>query len=71
MMEIWYLEIKREVAEKRLYERHLRGGKTSDYAAWKTYSIDMINYDIVEKSKNRADLIINCSCEKHLEEEFN
>ena len=54
-----YIESEKEVCEKRLLERHMRGGKTEAEALEKIKKVDMENYDLIDQTKKYADKIIN------------
>jgi len=53
-----YIEAEKEVCEKRLLERHMRGGKTEAEAMEKIKSVDMENYDLIDQTKKYADKVI-------------
>ncbi|MGR3303280.1 MAG: nucleoside triphosphate hydrolase [Candidatus Scalindua sp.] len=53
-----YLNIERDVCEKRLLERHMRGGKTEADALEKIKRVDMKNYDLIDQTKKYADEVI-------------
>jgi pantothenate kinase len=54
-----YIEAEKGVCEKRLLERHMRGGKTEAEALEKIKKVDMKNYDLIDQTKKYADKIIN------------
>jgi len=53
-----YIEAEKEVCEKRLLERHMRGGKTEAEALEKIKKVDMKNYDLIDQTKKYADKVI-------------
>ena len=53
-----FLEIEREVCEKRLLERHMRGGKTEAEALAKIKEVDMNNFDLIAQTMKYADEVI-------------
>jgi len=53
-----YIESEKEVCEKRLLERHMRGGKTEAEALEKIKKVDMENYDLIDQTKKYADEVI-------------
>jgi pantothenate kinase len=53
-----YLDVERDVCEKRLLERHMRGGKTRIEALAKIKKVDMKNYDLIDQTKKYADKVI-------------
>jgi pantothenate kinase len=53
-----YIEAEKEVCEKRLLERHMRGGKTEAEALEKIKKVDMENYDSIAQTMKYADEII-------------
>ncbi len=53
-----YIEAEKNVCEKRLLERHMRGGKTEAEALKKIREVDMKNYDLIDQTKKYADEII-------------
>ncbi len=52
-----YIEADKEVCEKRLLERHMRGGKTEAEALEKIKRVDMENYDLINQRKKYADKV--------------
>ena len=56
--EAWYLAIEPEVMHQRLVQRHLEGGRTRAQAEEKIRSTDLPNAELIEKTRNRADLVI-------------
>ena len=68
-MEVWceikniidlkiYIEEKKDVCEKRLLERHMRGGKTEAEALEKIKEVDMKNLDLIAQTMKYADKVI-------------
>lgn len=56
--EIWYLEVPQEERQQRLVRRHEAFGKSRDEAqAWAKGS-DQLNADVVDATRERADLVI-------------
>ncbi|MFQ5688050.1 MAG: nucleoside triphosphate hydrolase [Candidatus Scalindua sp.] len=53
-----YLDVERDVCEKRLLERHMRGGKTRIEALEKIKRVDMKNFDLIAQTSTYADEII-------------
>ncbi|MBS1258478.1 MAG: Pantothenate kinase [Candidatus Scalindua arabica] len=53
-----YIEAEKGACEKRLLERHMRGGKTEAEALEKIKMVDMENYDLIDQTKKYADKII-------------
>ncbi len=53
-----YIEVDEEVCEKRLLERHMRGGKTRIEALDKIEKVDMKNFDLIAQTSKYADEII-------------
>jgi len=53
-----FLEIERDVCEKRLLERHMRGGKTEAEALEKIKKVDMKNADLIAQTMKYADEVI-------------
>ncbi|WP_227996942.1 nucleoside/nucleotide kinase family protein [Nocardia australiensis] len=56
--ECWYLDADRNVIEKRLVRRHIRGGMTLAAAKAKTRQSDLPNADLIAATKSRADLVL-------------
>jgi pantothenate kinase len=54
----WYLDADRNVIEKRLIRRHIRGGRTVAAAKGKTHLSDLPNADLIAGTKTRADLVL-------------
>ncbi len=54
-----YIEVDEEVCEKRLLERHMRGGKTRIEALDKIEKVDMKNFDLIAQTMKYADEVIN------------
>ena len=68
-MEVWceikniidlkiYIEEEKDVCEKRLLERHMRGGKTEAEALEKIREVDMKNFDLIAQTIKYADVIL-------------
>ena len=53
-----YLDVERDVCEKRLLERHMRGGKTEAEALAKIKEVDMKNFDLIAQTSKYADEVI-------------
>jgi pantothenate kinase len=53
-----FIEAEKGACEKRLLERHMRGGKTEAEALEKIKMIDMENYDLIDQTKKYADEVI-------------
>ncbi len=53
-----YIEADEEVCEKRLLERHMRGGKTEIEALEKIKRVDMKNFDLIAQTMKYADEVI-------------
>ncbi|MGR3174150.1 MAG: nucleoside triphosphate hydrolase [Candidatus Scalindua sp.] len=53
-----YIEAEKNVSEKRLLERHMRGGKTEIEALEKIREVDMKNFDLIAQTKKYADEVI-------------
>ncbi|MDP7531057.1 MAG: hypothetical protein QF816_05615, partial [Candidatus Scalindua sp.] len=53
-----YIESEKEVCEKRLLERHMRGGKTEAEALEKIREVDMKNFDLIAQTMKYADKVI-------------
>lgn len=56
--ERWYLDADRDVLERRLLRRHLRGGRTADAARAKVRDSDLRNADLIARTRSRADLVL-------------
>jgi pantothenate kinase len=56
--EVWYLDVDRELIEKRLLRRHIRGGRSADAAKCKVHNSDLPNADLIVGTKVRADLVL-------------
>ncbi|MFB8001531.1 nucleoside triphosphate hydrolase [Nocardia sp. NPDC056000] len=56
--ETWYLAIKPGIAERRLYERHLRSGRSKAEARRKIADSDYPNLRLIETTRKSADLIL-------------
>jgi len=53
-----FIEAEKGVCEKRLLERHMRGGKTEIEALEKIKKVDMKNFDLITQTMKYADEII-------------
>ncbi len=53
-----YIEAEKNVCEKRLLERHMRGGKTEAEALEKIREVDMKNFDLIDQTIKYADEVI-------------
>ena len=53
-----YIEAEKNVCEKRLLERHMRGGKTEIEALEKIRKVDMKNFDLIDQTIKYADEVI-------------
>ncbi len=53
-----YINAAKRVCEKRLLERHMRGGKTEAEALEKIKKVDMENYDLIDQTKKYADKVM-------------
>ncbi len=53
-----YIEAEGKACEKRLLERHMRGGKTRIEALDKIEKVDMKNFDLIAQTMKYADEII-------------
>ncbi len=53
-----YIEVEKGACEKRLLERHMRGGKTEAEALEKIKKVDMKNFDLIAQTMKYADEII-------------
>jgi len=56
--EAWYLSVEPEVMHQRLVQRHMEGGRTRAQAEEKIRSTDLPNAELIEKTRNRADLVV-------------
>ncbi|MET7771663.1 nucleoside/nucleotide kinase family protein [Nocardia sp. NPDC005366] len=56
--ERWYLDADRDVLERRLLRRHIRGGRSTDAARAKVRDSDMRNADLIARTRARADLVV-------------
>ena len=56
--EVWYLDAEDRVIERRLTERHLRGGKTAEQADTKISDSDMPNARLIAGSRGRANAVL-------------
>ncbi|ATL65317.1 nucleoside/nucleotide kinase family protein [Nocardia terpenica] len=56
--ETWYLDAPIEVLQRRLLRRHIRGGKSREVARTKVAQSDLMNAELVAKTRERADLVL-------------
>ncbi|MFD6357249.1 nucleoside/nucleotide kinase family protein [Nocardia tengchongensis] len=56
--EVWYVDVEPDVAERRLYERHLRSGRTPEEARRKVAESDLPNLELIVLGKMLADRIV-------------
>jgi pantothenate kinase len=56
--EAWYLDAPTEQLRKRLLHRHIRGGKSEHYARTKVAQSDLMNAELVSRTRERADLVL-------------
>ncbi len=59
--EVWYVDAPRGVIAQRLLERHMRAGRSREDAEKKIASTDIPNVGIIERTRPRADRIIEPS----------
>lgn len=59
--EVWYVDAQRGVIAQRLLERHMRAGRSREDAEKKIASTDIPNVEIIERTRPRADRIIEPS----------
>ncbi len=59
--EVWYVDAPRGVVAQRLLERHMRAGRSQEDAEQKIASTDIPNVEIIERTRPRADRIIEPS----------
>jgi pantothenate kinase len=59
--EVWYVDAPRGVIAQRLLERHMRAGRSREDAEKKIASSDIPNVRIIERTRPRADRIIEPS----------
>src|SRR5215216_4856161 len=59
--EVWYVDAPRGVIAQRLLERHMRAGRSREEAEKKIASSDIPNVRIIERTRPRADRIIEPS----------
>ena len=53
-----FIKAEKEICEKRLLERHMRGGKTEIDALEKIKKVDMKNFDLIAQTMKYADEVI-------------
>ncbi|WP_458686389.1 nucleoside/nucleotide kinase family protein [Nocardia tengchongensis] len=56
--EAWYVDVDPAVAERRLYERHLRSGRTPEEARRKISESDLPNLQLIASGKKLADRLL-------------
>ncbi|NKY57241.1 nucleoside/nucleotide kinase family protein [Nocardia flavorosea] len=64
--ECWYLDAGTALIERRLYERHLAGGKAPEVARARITHNDLPNAELVAATRARADLVLTPRGEKYL-----
>ncbi|MGI5220578.1 nucleoside/nucleotide kinase family protein [Nocardia sp. CA-290969] len=64
--ECWYLDAATELIERRLYERHLAGGKPPAVARAKVTGTDLPNAALVAATVGRADLVLTARGDRYL-----
>ncbi|MFI5779997.1 nucleoside/nucleotide kinase family protein [Nocardia sp. NPDC051570] len=66
--EAWYLDAPVEQLRERLLERHIRGGKSEAFARDKVARSDLMNVELVAKTRERADLVLRAAGRDYLVE---
>ncbi|MBF6333977.1 nucleoside/nucleotide kinase family protein [Nocardia transvalensis] len=56
--ESWYLDAPVEDLRRRLLRRHIRGGKSREFAEAKLAQSDLMNVELVSATRDRADLVL-------------
>ncbi|KAJ4745536.1 ATP-dependent kinase YFH7 [Rhynchospora pubera] len=56
--EKWFIDIDIDIAMERVLKRHISTGKEPDVAAWRIEYNDRPNAELIMRSKNKADLVI-------------
>lgn len=56
--QVWYLDVPREITEKRLIQRHMDGGRNQEQAIKKVEETDFPNTSLIERTHIYADKII-------------
>ncbi|KAJ3687409.1 hypothetical protein LUZ61_016573 [Rhynchospora tenuis] len=56
--EKWFIDIDIDIAMERVLKRHISTGKEPDVAAWRIQYNDRPNAELIMRSKNKADLVI-------------
>ncbi|RDI47114.1 nucleoside/nucleotide kinase family protein [Nocardia mexicana] len=62
----WYVDAPAELLRKRLLRRHVRGGKSAEFARSKVAGSDLLNAELVAKTRERADLVLQASGRNYL-----
>ncbi|WP_280370654.1 nucleoside/nucleotide kinase family protein [Nocardia wallacei] len=62
----WYLDAPPELLRKRLLRRHIRGGKTAEFAQAKVARSDLLNAELVAATRDRAELVLRASGRHYL-----
>ncbi|WP_460699563.1 nucleoside/nucleotide kinase family protein [Nocardia thraciensis] len=62
----WYVDAPAELLRKRLVRRHVRGGKSEELARSKVADSDLLNAELVAKTRERADLVLRTSGRNYL-----
>jgi pantothenate kinase len=55
---VWYVDVSKQVAEPRLLARHRRSGNDEATARWRVNENDLVNFDLVESCRGRANRFI-------------
>jgi pantothenate kinase len=61
--DVWYLEVPRDVALRRLVRRHMDGGRTEEEALAKIAGTDAPNAVLVAATRDRADRVIQITAD--------
>ncbi|MCM6772790.1 nucleoside/nucleotide kinase family protein [Nocardia sp. CDC159] len=56
--EVWYLDAAVGELRERLLRRHIRGGKSEEFARAKVAGSDLMNAELVAATRGRADLVL-------------
>ncbi|WP_280269455.1 nucleoside/nucleotide kinase family protein [Nocardia wallacei] len=62
----WYVHAPAELLRKRLLRRHVRGGKSAEFARAKVADSDLLNAELVAKTRERADLVLQAHGRNYL-----
>ncbi|MBB5913360.1 pantothenate kinase [Nocardia transvalensis] len=62
----WYLDAPAELLRKRLVHRHVRGGKSEEFARAKVARSDLLNAELVSATRRHADLTLRASGSRYL-----